>query len=121
MAAALFAGAASGGGGTGVSVTYYLRSRAAAAPAQISSSDPYKALGTGLLGVAAVAERCVTPLRKFAGFCFFGFVWHSETSLLIKVSQSCYLSHTRHSHAPRITDNRLRRPTRRRARSTSKN
>ena len=95
MAAALLAGAASGGGGTGVIIysTFLrwrlgLRSRAAAAPAQISSSDLYKALGTGLLGVAAVAERCVTPLRKFAGLCFFGLVWHSETSLLIYQSES---------------------------------
>ena len=96
MAASFLIGAAFGGGGARVTILGLrsrrwrlgLRSRAAAAPAQISSSDLYKALGTGLLGVAAVAERCVTPLRKFAGLCFFGLVWHSETSLLIYQSES---------------------------------
>ncbi len=69
MAAALFAGAASGGRGAGLIIysTFLrwrlgLRSRAggaAAAPAQLSSSDLYKAVSTCLLRVAKVAERCL--------------------------------------------------------------
>ena len=78
MAAALFAGAASGGRGKGVNLLSTFASmassrpasRAAAAPAQISSSDLYKALGTGLLGVAAVAERCVIRFGSLPGFVF---------------------------------------------------
>ena len=73
MAAALFAGAASGGRGTGVIIySTFLRwrlgmrtLRAAAAPAQISSFDLYKSVGTSLRRVATSFEQKLWP--EFAG------------------------------------------------------
>ena len=87
MAAALFAGAAFGGGRA--SVTYSrstrrwhlgLRSRAAAAqPGRRSNNfDLYKSLGTGLLRVAAVAERCWESCAGILSGILFVACWTSH-------------------------------------------
>ena len=73
MAAALFAGAASGGGRAGVNLLSTFASMASRGPRRArprlrresNSSDLYKALGTGLLRVATVAEFDPGVLRVF--------------------------------------------------------
>ena len=88
MAASFLIGAAFGGGGARVTILGLrsqrwrlgLRSRAAAAqPGRRSNNfDLYKSLGTGLLRVAAVAERCWESCAGILSGILFVACWTSH-------------------------------------------